>query len=135
MSNFHEDSTRSLKLIDFVKALPLEGFEYICLQKELKDCDKEFFQAYKNIRFFGDTAALIECLDIVISSCTSIPHLSAALGKDTRVLLSYVADWRWLIDKEDSPWYPSMKLYRQSIRGDWDSPLLEIKKYLSSLRH
>ena len=141
MSSFKEDSKRSLLLADFVKALPTEGFEYICLQKELKECDEEFFRAYKNIRFFGDelrdfsdTAALIENLDLVISTCTSVPHLSAALGKETWVLLSHVPDWRWLLDREDSPWYPSIKLYRQAGIGDWLSVLNKVKSDLSSRR-
>jgi len=138
MSNFKEDSKRSLMLADFINALPSNGFEYICLQKELKESDKEFFEKYKNIRFFGnelqdfsDTAALIENLDLVISSCTSVPHLSSALGKETWVLLSYVSDWRWLLDREDSPWYPSMKLYRQNINGNWNSVLDKVKSDLN----
>jgi tetratricopeptide (TPR) repeat protein len=138
MSGFKEDSKRSLLLADLVSALPLEGFEYICLQKELKECDKEFFRSYQNIRFFGDefrdfsdTAALIENLDLVISTCTSVPHLSAALGKETWVLLSHVPDWRWLLCRDDSPWYPSMKLYRQTSIGDWKSVLDRVKSDLS----
>ena len=104
------------------------------MQKELKECDKEFFMEYQNIRFFGDefgnfsdTAALIENLDLVISTCTSVPHLSAALGKETWVLLSHVPDWRWLLGREDSPWYPSMKLYRQPAIGDWNSVFSKVK--------
>ncbi|MBU3567574.1 tetratricopeptide repeat protein [Polynucleobacter alcilacus] len=134
MSSFKLDSKRSLMLKDFVKALPIEGFEYICLQKEIKECDKEFFKAYGSIRFFGeelesfaDTAALIENLDLVISTCTSIPHLSAALGKETWILLSHVPDWRWLLDRTDSPWYPSVKLFRQPAIGDWDSVFEKVK--------
>jgi len=137
MSNFRSDSKRSLILADFVKALPGEEYEYICLQKELKDCDKEFFEEYKKIRFFGaelndisDTAALVECLDMVVSSCTSIPHLSAALGKNTWILLSRVPDWRWLLDRHDSPWYPSVKLFRQDSIGEWDGVLRSVKKDL-----
>jgi len=133
MSSFKDDSKRSLMLIDLIKALPPERFEYICLQKELKDCDREFFESYKNIRFFGneledfsDTAALIENLDLVISTCTSVPHLSAALGKQTWILLSYVPDWRWLLGRDDSPWYPAVKLYRQLAIGDWSSVLNKV---------
>ena len=140
VSNFKADSKRSLLLADFVKALPLEGCEYICLQKELKDCDKEFFRQYKNIRFvgdelndFSDTAALIECLDMVISTCTSIPHLSAALGKETWILLSHVPDWRWLLDRSDSPWYPTIKIFRQQTLGDWGGVLESVREDLTAL--
>ena len=139
MSSFKSDSKRSLMLADFVKALPVDGFEYVCLQKELKASDQEFFAAYSHIRFFGDeledftdTAALIDNLDLVISTCTSVPHLSGALGKETWLLLSYVPDWRWLLDREDSPWYPSIKLYRQPSIGDWNSVLQRVKSDLSN---
>ena len=141
MSNFKDDSKRSLMLFDLIKALPSERFEYICLQKELKDCDKECFENYKNIRFFGDelidfsdTAALIENIDLVISTCTSIPHLSGALGKETWLLLSYVPDWRWLLGRDDSPWYPSIRLYRQEAAGKWDEPLKKVSADLISLQ-
>jgi tetratricopeptide (TPR) repeat protein len=134
MSHFRDDAKRSLALQDFVKCLPKDRFEYICLQKELKESDKQFFENYKNIRFFGDefldftdTAALIENLDLVISTCTSIPHLSGALNKKTWILLSYVPDWRWFLDREDSPWYSSIKLYRQPAIGDWASVLDSVK--------
>ena len=127
-------------LEDFVRALPSEGFEYICLQKELKECDKEFFANYKNIKFLGDelkdfsdTAALIENLDLVISTCTSVPHLSGALGKVTWILISHVPDWRWLLDREDSPWYPTIKLYRQDAVGDWNSVLDRVKLDLTGI--
>jgi len=62
---------------------------------------------------------LCECLDLVISVDTSLAHLSGALGRTTWILLPYVPDWRWLLDREDSPWYPSVKLYRQDKHGDW----------------
>ena len=139
ISSFKADAKRSLLLADFVRALPLDGFEYVCLQKELKECDTEFLKTYKHIRFFGDefanfsdTAALIENLDLVISTCTSVPHLSGALGKETWVLLSHVPDWRWFLNREDSPWYPSVKIYRQSAIGDWDSVFDKVKLDLSS---
>ncbi len=68
---------------------------------------------------FVDTAAMMSCLDIVITCDTSIAHLAGALGVPVWVALKHVPDWRWLLDRQDSPWYPSMKLYRQTTRGDW----------------
>ena len=134
LSGFSGDAKRSLALAQFVKALPPEKYEYICLQKEIKELDKDFLAAHRDIRYFGDelkdfsdTAALVECMDLVISTCTSIPHLSAALGKETWLLLSKVPDWRWLLDRDDSPWYPAMKLYRQQVLGDWDGVLEMVK--------
>jgi hypothetical protein len=134
LSGFSGDAKRSLALEQFVKALPSKKYEYICLQKEIKESDKDFLALHQDILYFGDelkdfsdTAALVDCMDLVISTCTSIPHLSAALGKETWLLLSRVPDWRWLLDREDSPWYPAMKLYRQQALGDWDSVFERVK--------
>jgi tetratricopeptide (TPR) repeat protein len=134
LSSFKDDHQRSLTLIEILQALPKEGFEYICLQKEIKDIDQNTLASNPHIRFFGDqlnnfsdTAALIECVDLVISTCTSIPHLSCSLGKKTWVLLSHVADWRWLLNRDDSPWYPSAKLYRQDRIYHWESVLTKVK--------
>jgi ADP-heptose:LPS heptosyltransferase len=81
---------------------------------------------------FLDTAALINNLDFVISVDTSVAHLSASLGKKTLLLLPYLPDWRWLLDREDSPWYPSIKLYRQPAMGDWKSVLNQLNSDLNS---
>jgi ADP-heptose:LPS heptosyltransferase len=72
---------------------------------------------------FADTAALVENLDLVISTDTSIPHLAGALGKEVWLLISSSADWRWLIGREDSPWYPTMRIFRQRRLGDWTDPM------------
>jgi ADP-heptose:LPS heptosyltransferase len=76
---------------------------------------------------FVDTAALIKNLDLVISVDTSVAHLSGSLGKKTLLLLPSIPDWRWLLDREDSPWYSSIKLYRQPVIGDWNSVLDRVK--------
>jgi tetratricopeptide (TPR) repeat protein len=68
---------------------------------------------------FADTAALICCLDLVVSVDTSVAHLAGALGRPVWLLARYDADWRWLLDRADSPWYPSMKIFRQSAPGNW----------------
>ncbi|HET7883500.1 MAG TPA: glycosyltransferase family 9 protein, partial [Acetobacteraceae bacterium] len=68
---------------------------------------------------FIDTAAVMQCLDLVITSDTSVAHLAGALGRPVWVALQHVPDWRWLLDREDCPWYPTMRLFRQSRRGDW----------------
>jgi tetratricopeptide (TPR) repeat protein len=134
LSSFKDDNLRSLTLFELLQALPKEGFEYICLQKEIKDVDKKTLASNPQIQFFGsqlkdfsDTAALIECVDLVISTCTSVPHLSCSLGKKTWILLSHVADWRWLLNRDDSPWYPSAKLYRQDRIYHWESVLTKLK--------
>ena len=81
---------------------------------------------------FSDTAALIMNLDLVISVCTSVTHLAGALGKTTWVLLPFSADWRWLVDRDDSPWYPTLRLFRQQQAGHWDSVITAVQKALEN---
>jgi hypothetical protein len=82
---------------------------------------------------FADTAALIAALDMVITIDTSVAHLAGAMGKPTWVLLPFVADWRWFIDREDSPWYPTMRLFRQPSLGDWSGPVARVAEELDRL--
>jgi ADP-heptose:LPS heptosyltransferase len=69
---------------------------------------------------FIDTAAIMSCLDLIVTSDTSIAHLAGALGRPVWVGLKDVPEWRWMLDRSDSPWYPTMKLYRQTVRDDWN---------------
>jgi hypothetical protein len=69
---------------------------------------------------FVDTAAIMETLDLIITCDTSIAHLAGALARPTWVALKYVPDWRWLLERSDSPWYPTLRLFRQSSDGRWD---------------
>jgi Flp pilus assembly protein TadD len=131
------DHNRSLLLKDILPFLPNQ-FEYISLQKEVREVDKLTLDSNPHILNFAgylndflDTAALIDSLDLVISVDTSVAHLSGAFGKKTLLLLPYVPDWRWLLDRDDSPWYLSMKLYRQAFIGDWNSVLGSVKVDLS----
>jgi ADP-heptose:LPS heptosyltransferase len=75
---------------------------------------------------FTETAAVCECLDLVISVDTSVAHLSAALGKLTWILLPFSPDCRWLLSRADSPWYPTVKLYRQESIGEWRRVLTRV---------
>jgi ADP-heptose:LPS heptosyltransferase len=80
---------------------------------------------------FGDTAAAVEQLDLVISIDTSLAHLAGALGKPCWVLIPHHhPDWRWLLDRSDTPWYPTMRLWRQPTRGDWESVLGAMRQEL-----
>lgn len=82
---------------------------------------------------YDDTAAVCAQMDVVLTVCTSVAHLSAGLGCATWVLLAYNSDWRWLHDRNDSPWYPSATLYRQTIPGDWAEPMLRLQQNLVKL--
>ena len=80
----------------------------------------------QHIHDFSDTAALVAHLDLVISVCTSVAHLAAALAKPTWVLLPYAASWRWLQHRSDSPWYPTATLFRQPQPGDWAGVFVQV---------
>ncbi|UCF92982.1 MAG: tetratricopeptide repeat protein [Desulfobacterales bacterium] len=83
---------------------------------------------------FADTAAAIECLDLVVSVDTAVAHLAGAMGKPVWILLPHSPDWRWLVDREDSPWYPTMRLFRQPRPGDWQAVVRTVKAQLRRLR-
>ena len=82
---------------------------------------------------FLDTAAVMSQLDLVITADTSVAHLAGALGIPVWVVLPYDSDWRWLSDREDSPWYPTMKLFRQRKWGDWDEVFNRINGELGAM--
>jgi Flp pilus assembly protein TadD len=123
------DARRSIPLADWLPHLPRD-FQYFSLQKQLRDADRATLSGCSFIvpfdvmsMEFADTAALCECLDVIVTVDTSVAHLCGALGRRTWVLLPQTPDWRWMRDREDTPWYPSMKLYRQRTAGDWDEVL------------
>jgi hypothetical protein len=132
----HEnDINRSLRLSELIKFLP-DGFEYISLQKEVRDTDLEML-VNSSIRHFGeslsdysDTAALCDLMDVVLSVDTSVAHLAGALGKPVWVLLPRKSEFRWLLDRDDSPWYPSAKLFRQGVDRRWDAVLTLVAQEL-----
>ena len=133
------DRNRSIVLGDIIRCLP-QQFQYVSLQKDVRDADKgmldsrtDIFNFSAQLTDFSDTAALCELMDVVISVDTSVAHLSGALGKPTWVLLPLVPDWRWLLDGETSPWYPSAKLFRQDKQGDWDGVLDRVRTELMRL--
>ncbi len=119
------DRNRSIPIAEVVAALPHE-FDYVCLQKEIRAADRSALAQCPWIRTyeaqlgdFSDTAALAATTDLIISVCTSALHLAGALGLRTWAMLSFDADWRWLLTRTDTPWYPTMTLYRQARMGDW----------------
>jgi hypothetical protein len=126
------DHNRSLPLKTLLAYLP-PGYEYISLQKEVRDSDRADLAVRPDIRDMGEaltdfseTAAACAEMDLLITVDTSFAHLSAALGKPTWILLALPSDWRWLLDREDSPWYGSVRLFRQHTPGDWHSSLSQV---------
>jgi Tfp pilus assembly protein PilF len=124
------DHNRSIALEKILSAVP-EDYELVSLQKEVRDADRNALEQSEELRHFGaelgdftDTAALCELMDIVVSVDTSVAHLAGALGKPVNLLLPYNSDFRWLLDRHDSPWYPSMKLFIQGPDMLWE-PVFE----------
>ena len=128
-----DDRNRSANLID-VLSLRGEGIQLISLQNELTAEDLQTLQDHPGMLHFGaeltdmaETAALCDLMDVVISVDTSIAHLAGALGKPVYVMLPFVPDWRWLLNRDDSPWYPSAKLFRQTQKRQWQTLLAQIQ--------
>jgi ADP-heptose:LPS heptosyltransferase len=127
------DRNRSILLAELIQYLPI-GYQYVVVQKDSRSADQKTLETNPrmmnfsdDLEDFSDTAALCECLDLVISVDTSVAHLSAALGRTTWIVLPFSPDWRWLMDRDDSPWYPSVKLYRQTGIGDWNGVLERVR--------
>jgi len=83
---------------------------------------------------FADTAALLENLDLLITVDTSVAHLAGAMGKPVWLLLPFVPDWRWLLHREDSPWYPTLRLFRQQARGNWSEVMVRVAEALKEFK-
>ncbi|MGK7922173.1 MAG: tetratricopeptide repeat protein [Trichodesmium sp.] len=113
---------------------------FYILQKEVLPADLEWLKSQTQIHNLGssfddlaDTAAVIQQLDLIITIDTVIAHLAGALGKPVWVMLNFDSDWRWMLDRNDSPWYPTMRLFRQNKFNDWDSLFIEVKQALIEL--
>ena len=135
---FHGDRCRSIPLRWFAPLAQVPGVRLLSLQKgagaeqlaELGDLF-EVTKLGSRLHDFADTAAVMKNLDLVITSDTGPAHLAGALGIPVWVALAFVPDWRWLLDRGDSPWYPTMRLFRQRERGNWHAVVEEIKNALS----
>jgi hypothetical protein len=132
-----EPPGRSIPLAEFAP-LAMEGVQLLGLQvgagrEQMQQVDFEITDAKHLIEDFADTAAIMQQLDLIISIDTSAAQLAGAMGLNVWVLLKKVPDWRWLLQRRESPWYPSMRLFRQSERGRWDEPIKSVAAELGSL--
>jgi Tfp pilus assembly protein PilF len=133
----HEnDHNRSIGLSTLLPLLGLNATN-VSLQQDVRAGDATVLQGRSDLLHFGDqlktfsdTAALISNLDLVISVDTSIAHLAGALAKPVWVLLPFLPDWRWLLDREDSPWYPTARLFRQDDTRQWDNVIARVQAAL-----
>ncbi|WP_215844499.1 tetratricopeptide repeat protein [Acidithiobacillus montserratensis] len=130
---------RSLPLVKLAPLANIVGLHLVSLQKgesaeaQIEDVNFPLLPLGTEIVDFADTAAIISQLDLVLTVDTAVAHLSGALNVPTWVILSHDGDWRWLRKRSDSPWYPSIHLFRQPAPGDWDGLLLEVLSALNSL--
>lgn len=136
-STLHKnDRNRSMSLKELLPLFSLPC-EFHCLQKEIRPEDAQCLPALPMIHThesliddFADTAAIVDLMDVVISVDTSVAHVSGAIGQKTWILLPLTPDWRWLLDREDSPWYPTVRLFRQSTAGNWEDVVTHLRQAL-----
>ena len=133
------DHNRSMALRTLAPLLDCD-VQFVSLQKGIRDQDRAFLGEHPDIvdlteqlTDFSETAALMSCLDLVISVDTSVVHLAGALGAPVWTLLPFNPDWRWLLNRDDSPWYQSMRLFRQPEIGDWASVVDRVRVELEGL--
>ncbi len=132
--NRKPDPSRTTGLAALKPILDVPGIRFIGLQKELESGDDALIAGMgdrldwwgKDFGDFADTAAAFEAIDLVISIDTGPAHLAGALGRPSWVFIPFAADWRWLMARPDSPWYPTMTLYRQEQRGDWTPEIAKV---------
>jgi len=129
------DRRRSIAPSRLAPLLAIPGVHFINLQKEGPPAPPEFglTDFMPEIHDFADTAALVSNLDLVISVDTSVAHLAGALGKPVWLLNRFVTDFRWMTHGQNTPWYPTMKIFRQSAADDWDSVIAEAAHELHGL--
>jgi tetratricopeptide (TPR) repeat protein len=130
------DRNRSMALKTLTPLLDVDA-TFVSLQKDPRPDDKallrertEILDLTADLTDFVETAALISCLDLVVTVCTSVAHLAGTLGRPTWVMLPYLPDWRWLLDRADSPWYPSVRLFRQEQARDHASVVASVRAEL-----
>jgi hypothetical protein len=135
---------RSIMLKQWAELFSLSGIHFVSLQ--YGDCKNELREAKEKLgvtihdwedadplKDLDNFAAQIAALDLILSIDNSTVHMAGALGKPVWVLLPYVPDWRWMLKREDSPWYPTMRLFRQHSPGDWETVLANVRNELLKL--
>jgi len=135
-SAHQNDRNRSMPLERLVPVFSIPGLDIVSLQKDVTAADAEALRAHGVVQLgqefgdFADTAAVIAMLDLVIAVDTSVAHLAGAMGKAVALLVPFSPDYRWLLQRADSPWYPTMRLFRQSKLRDWTDPVERLRQEL-----
>jgi ADP-heptose:LPS heptosyltransferase len=130
------DRNRSIALDRLAKIFSVGGVDFISIQKDVNEAQAALLREHgvrqlgHEFDDFSDTAAAIALLDLVIAVDTSVAHLAGAMGKAVALLIPFSPDWRWLLGRSDSPWYPTMRIFRQSAVGDWTAPVERLREEL-----
>jgi tetratricopeptide (TPR) repeat protein len=129
------DSDRSVAFAALAPILAVKGVRFFSLQlgAAAREASASLTDLALELTDFAQTAGAIANLDLVISVDTAVAHLAGAMGKRVWIMLPFVPDWRWLLEREDSPWYPTARLFRQKTRGDWGPVVGEIAEGLAML--
>ena len=138
--NHHQDAARSIPLQALLPVLQTPGVAFYNLQQTVPPRDQACLQSLARVihsdlmfKDFLDTAAVIAEMDLVISVDTAVAHLAGALAKPVWLLVQHSPDWRWFLDRADTPWYPTMQLFRQATRGHWELPVRRVADALRRL--
>jgi hypothetical protein len=133
------DGNRSIPLDRFAAILSVPGVDFVSVQKEVSAAqaailrERGVIQLGHELADFADTAAVVAMLDLVITVDTSVAHLAGAMGKAVAVLVPFSPDFRWMLNRTDSLWYPTMRLFRQASPGDWNGPLDRVREELAAV--
>jgi len=132
------DRKRSMPLDRLAAVLSLPSVDFFSVQKDVSETQSAILRDHgvvalgQDFNDFADTAAAIAMLDLVIAVDTSVAHLAGAMGKGVALLIPFAPDFRWLLDRADSPWYPTMRIFRQNKIGDWDAPVARLRDELAA---
>jgi hypothetical protein len=130
------DCYRSAAPEDLSPLMEIPGVTFVSLQKGEDGRPRgglKMIDWTAELNNFADTAALVANLDLVITVDTAVAHLAAAMGKPVWILTAHMGDWRWMLGRDDSPWYPTARLFRQSQLGDWKTPVARVAQQLRQL--
>jgi hypothetical protein len=132
------DRRRSMRLANFAPLAQIPGIELFGIQKgvasqQIETAEFNIHDLSDELSDFSETAGVLENLDLLISVDTAVVHLAGAMGLPAWVLLPYVPDWRWLLERQDTPWYATLRLFRQKAPGDWTDVVRRVAEELATL--
>jgi tetratricopeptide (TPR) repeat protein len=134
------DRLRSMRWTELQPLERIPGVALIALQKDIPAGDRpdlarstDVFDVAAALTDFSETAAVLENIDLLVAADSSVAHLAGALGKPVWLMLPWIPDWRWMLDREDNPWYPTMRLFRQHARGDWTGVVERVARELRAV--